>query len=114
MVAGDLDVPDAEPHGVRLLPYFDGYAYRVGNQPPALLYPGRAAERVLPGNFQILLVDGIVAGLGHQRRSGSRVDITVEPLGPLDAARLSDLDRQVERVGRSSRPGRGSSSARSP
>ncbi|KAB2349099.1 winged helix DNA-binding domain-containing protein [Actinomadura rudentiformis] len=99
VVAGDLDVPVVRPRGVRLLPYFDGYAYRVGNQPPALLYPGRAAERVLPGNFQILLVDGVVAGLWHQRRSGKRIDITVEPLGELGAAQLDDLDGQVERVG---------------
>jgi hypothetical protein len=45
-----------------LLPYFDGYAYRVGNQPPELLYPGPAGERVLRGNFQVLMVDGVVAG----------------------------------------------------
>ncbi len=61
--AGDTAVPPTRAQGVRLLPYFDGYAYRVGNQPPELLYPGRAAERVLPANFQFLVVDGMVAGL---------------------------------------------------
>jgi hypothetical protein len=54
---------------------------------------------VLPGNFQVLLVDGVVAGLWHQRRSGRRVDITVEPLRPLTAAQRGELDRQGERVG---------------
>ncbi|MEU5883016.1 winged helix DNA-binding domain-containing protein [Spirillospora sp. NPDC047279] len=97
--AGDIDVPEELPEGVRLLPYFDGYAYRVGNQPPARLYPGRAAERVLPGNFQVLLVDGVVGGLWHQRRSGRRIDVTVEPLGTLGRARLRELDDQVERLG---------------
>jgi hypothetical protein len=97
--AGDTAVPPAPPRGVRLLPYFDGYAYRVGNQPPELLYPGGAAERVLPGNFQVLLLDGVVGGLWHQRRSGRRLDITVEPLAPLTAARRRELDDQVERVG---------------
>jgi Winged helix DNA-binding domain len=99
VTAGDTEVPSAPPRGVRLLPYFDGYAYRVGNQPPELLYPGRAAERVLPGNFQVLLVDGVVAGLWHQRRSGRRIDITVEPLVQLTAAQRDELDHQGERVG---------------
>ncbi|GLW07071.1 hypothetical protein Misp01_22010 [Microtetraspora sp. NBRC 13810] len=99
VVAGDVEVPSGPPRGVRLLPYFDGYAYRVGNQPPELLYPGRAAERVLKGNFQALLVDGVVAGLWHQRRSGRRTDITVEPLVPLTAAQRAELDEQAERVG---------------
>ncbi|MFC6880989.1 winged helix DNA-binding domain-containing protein [Actinomadura yumaensis] len=93
------DVAADVPRGVRLLPYFDVYAYRVGNQPPALLYPGRASERVLRGNFQVLLVDGEVAGLWHQRRSGRRIEVTVEPLAPLSRARRSALDDQVARVG---------------
>ncbi|MEU8804743.1 winged helix DNA-binding domain-containing protein [Spirillospora sp. NPDC048819] len=94
---GDTAAPPDPPRGVRLLPYFDGYAYRVGNQPPELLYPGRAGER-LRGNFQVLLVDGVAAGLWHQRRSGRRVDVTVEPLVTLDRARRAELDEQVERV----------------
>ncbi|WP_433322994.1 winged helix DNA-binding domain-containing protein [Spirillospora sp. CA-294931] len=97
--SGDTAAPSGPPRGVRLLPYFDGYAYRVGNQPPALLYPGKAADRVLPGNFQILLVDGEVAGLWHQRRSGRRLALTVEPLVTLTRTQRADLDDQVERVG---------------
>jgi hypothetical protein len=99
VAAGDTTVPKEPPRGVRLLPYFDGYAYRVGNQPPELLYPGRAAERALRGNFQLLLVDGVVAGLWHQRRSGRRTDVTVEPLVRLTAGQRAELDRQVARVG---------------
>ncbi|WP_217999117.1 DNA glycosylase AlkZ-like family protein [Nocardiopsis trehalosi] len=60
--AGDGDAP---PRGVRLLPYFD--AYGVGSHPRALVFPGRAAERALnrgqAGNFPVLLVDGVVAGV---------------------------------------------------
>jgi hypothetical protein len=97
--AGDTAAPATSPRGVRLLPYFDTYAYRVGNQPPELLYPGRAAERVLRGNYQVLLVDGEVAGLWHQRRSGRRLAVTVEPLTDLSPARREELDAQVERVG---------------
>jgi hypothetical protein len=99
VAAGDTAVPAAPPEGVRLLPYFDGYAYRVGNQPPGLLYPGRAAERALRGNFQLLLVDGVVAGLWHQRRTGRRADITVEPLVRLTPGQREELDHQATRVG---------------
>jgi hypothetical protein len=47
----------------------------------------------------VLLVDGVVAGVWHQRRSGRRVDVTVEPFGRLTAARRRELDAQVQRVG---------------
>ncbi|MCD0449203.1 winged helix DNA-binding domain-containing protein [Actinocorallia sp. API 0066] len=98
VVAGDVDVPEAEPTGVRLLPYFDGYAYRVGNQPLSLLYPG-VAGRAARGNFQVLLVDGVAAGLWHQRRSGRRIAVTVEPFTPLTPARHDELVAQTERLG---------------
>jgi uncharacterized protein YukE len=99
--AGDAVVPPAEPEGVRLLPYFD--AYVVGGQPRELLYPGRAAERALTGgqagNVPVLLIDGTVAGVWHQRRSGRKIAVTVEPFGRLSAARRRALEAQVERVG---------------
>ncbi|MGP3932952.1 DNA glycosylase AlkZ-like family protein [Nonomuraea sp. KM88] len=47
----------------------------------------------------MLLVDGVVGGVWHQRRSGRRIDVTVEPLGDLSRAHLRELDEQVERVG---------------
>ncbi len=47
----------------------------------------------------MLLVDGVVAGVWHQRRSGRRIDVTVEPLGRLRAAQRRELEAQVERVG---------------
>jgi Winged helix DNA-binding domain len=98
VTAGDTAAPPTRPRGVRLLPYFDAYAYLVGNQPRELLYPGRAAKRAA-GNFQVLLIDGVVAGVWQQRRSGRKLDITVEPLVPLTLAQRRELDEQVERVG---------------
>lgn len=92
---GDTDVPVEAPRGVRLLPYFDNYAYVVGNQPRELLYPGAAAARV-KGNFQVLTVDGVVAGLWHQKRSGARLAVTVEALQDVDG---DAVDEQVTRVG---------------
>lgn len=94
---GDGAGPD-EPTGLRLLPYFDTYAYAVGND-RARLNPGVAATRA-KGNFQILLVDGVAGGIWHQKRSGRKVALTVEPFVKMTRARLRELDEQVDRVGR--------------
>ncbi|GAA2073518.1 winged helix DNA-binding domain-containing protein [Streptomyces albiaxialis] len=87
---------------VRLLPYFD--AFGIASHPRALLFPGRAYERALAGgqagNYPLLLLDGIVGGVWHQRRSGRRIQVTVEPLEPLDAARHAALEEEVARLGR--------------
>ena len=103
MVAGDTDFPAEWPApGVRLLPYFD--AFTIASQPRELLFAGTAYERALAGgqagNFPVLLIDGVVAGVWHQRRSGKWLDVTVEPLaGTLPAARRAELEEQVERTG---------------
>jgi hypothetical protein len=100
-VAGDTGAPSAPPTGVRLLPYFD--AYTVGCHPRELVFPGPAAERALAGgqggNYPVLLIDGVAAGVWHQRRSGRTLHITVEPLGDLGAARRRELENQVRRTG---------------
>jgi winged helix DNA-binding protein len=102
VIAGDTRTPP-EPHrGVRLLPYFD--AYVVAGQPRELLYPGAAGTRALvpsgqAGNYPVLLVDGVVGGVWHQRRSGRRLAITVEPLRELSAAQLRQLDDEASLVG---------------
>ncbi len=102
LAAGDTTALSTAPHGVRLLPYFD--AYVVGCQPRALLFPGRAAERALSpsgqaGNFPALLIDGIVAGVWSQRRSGRTLAIMVEPFDHLTAVQRRALDDQAERIG---------------
>jgi hypothetical protein len=100
--AGDTGMP-SEPHrGVRLLPYFDPYV--VAGQPRERLYPGAAAARALTpsgqaGNYPVLLVDGVVGGVWHQRRSGRKLTITVEPLGELTARQRRELDDEVSLVG---------------
>ena len=99
---GETSMSAERPRGLRLLPYFD--AFVVGGQPRELLFPGRATERALSpsgqaGNFPVVLVDGVVAGVWHQRRSGRKLDITVEPFGRLTPTRRAELDEQVERVG---------------
>lgn len=98
--AGDTEFPEEPVRGVRLLPYFD--AYGIAAQPRDLLFPGRAADRALSrgqaGNYPLLLVDGAVAGVWHQRRRGRQVTVTVEPLLPLTARRERELAEQAERV----------------
>ncbi len=98
---GDTTFDAAPAPEVRLLPYFD--AFQVGSQPRARLFPGRAAERALAGsqagNFPVLLLDGEVGGVWHQKRAGRRVAITVEPLGRLTRRQLAALEVEVERIG---------------
>ncbi|MGW2719442.1 winged helix DNA-binding domain-containing protein [Streptomyces sp. NPDC001492] len=101
VVAGDTEFPEGRLPGVRLLPYFD--AYGIAAQPRELLFPGAARDRALAGgqagNYPVLLVDGVVAGVWHQRRRGRRTTVTVEPLGRLTARQKRELGEQVERVG---------------
>ncbi|MFJ8592738.1 winged helix DNA-binding domain-containing protein [Streptomyces sp. NPDC093598] len=101
VAAGDTDFPDGPPRGVRLLPYFD--AYVVAGQPRERLFPGPAYQRALgggqAGNYPVLLVDGVVAGVWHQRRRGRRTTVTVEPLVRLTARQERELGEQAERVG---------------
>ena len=101
MWRGDAGFDAPEPPPVRLLPYFD--AFQVGSQPRGLLFPGRASERALAGrqagNYPVLLLDGVVAGVWHQKRSGRRLAVTVEPLGRLTRAQRTALEAEVERVG---------------
>ncbi|MET8124797.1 winged helix DNA-binding domain-containing protein [Streptomyces sp. NPDC005065] len=101
LVAGDTDFPAGPARGVRLLPYFDAFA--IASQPRERLFPGAAYTRALAGgqagNHPVLLIDGTVAGVWHQRRSGRRIAVTVEPLSPLTTGQLRGLEEQVERVG---------------
>jgi Winged helix DNA-binding domain len=101
-VAGDTGTPPQPHRGIRLLGYFD--AFVVAGQPRERLYPGPAATRALSpagqaGNYPVLLVDGVVGGVWHQRRSGRKLAITVEPLGELTATQRRQLEDEVELVG---------------
>ncbi|WP_350275286.1 winged helix DNA-binding domain-containing protein [Kribbella sp. HUAS MG21] len=97
---GDDEFPDERAEGVRLLPYFD--AYGVGSFPRELLFPGkafaRATARGQAGNYPLLLVDGVVSGVWHQKKSGRTVHVTVEALRPLNRRRRRLLDAEVDRL----------------
>ena len=102
VAADDTTFADGPVPPIVLLPYFD--AFVIGCRPRERLFPGPAATRALApsgqaGNFPVLLVDGVAAGVWHQRRSGRRVAVTVEPLRRLSRAHLTALDAEVARVG---------------
>ena len=99
---GDTAAPPGPHRGIRLLPYFD--AYVVAGQPRERLYPEAAAARALTpagqaGNYPVLLVDGVVGGVWHQRRSGRKLAITVEPLRELTPPQRRQLDDEAALVG---------------
>ncbi|MBP2471317.1 hypothetical protein JOF53_000189 [Crossiella equi] len=98
--ADDPFTADEPAPGLCLLPYFD--AYSVGCHPRDLVFPGKANQRALKrgqaGAYPVVLVDGVVAGVWHQRRSGRRLVVTVEPCGRWPAGRRRLLAEQVERA----------------
>ncbi len=99
--AGDTGTLPRPHRGIHLLPYFD--AYVVAGQPRGRLYPEAAAARALTpagqaGNYPVLLIDGVVGGVWHQRRSGHRLAITVEPLRELTAPQRRQLDDEASLV----------------
>ncbi|MFL1379182.1 winged helix DNA-binding domain-containing protein [Nocardiopsis protaetiae] len=100
-VAGDVEAAPGPVPEVLLLPYFD--AYTVGAHPREVVFPGAAHRRALAGsqagNYPVLYLDGVAAGVWHQRRSGRRLDVTVEALVPLSAARREAVAERVERIG---------------
>jgi hypothetical protein len=101
-VAGDTRTPPRPHQAIRLLPYFD--AYIVTGQPRERLHPAAAATRALTpagqaGNYPVLLVDGVVGGVWHQRRSDRKLAITVEPLRELTAPQRRQLDDEAGLVG---------------
>lgn len=87
---------------VMLLPYFDPYT--VGSHPREVLFPGRVRERALArgqaGNFPVLYLRGRAAGVWHQRRSGSRLQVRVEPVVELTAAQREGVAERVQELGR--------------
>ena len=101
VLRSDPDAITTEPAGARLLPYFDSYV--VAGQPRESLFPGAAGARALArgqaGNYPVILIDGVVSGLWHHRRSGKKVEITAELFRPAGSLQLDELAQQADRVG---------------
>jgi hypothetical protein len=101
LLTNDRQFTDTDPGGVWLLPYFDAFA--IAWQPRELLFPGRAADRALTGGqagpVPLLLVDGVVAGVWHQRKTAKNLTITVESFVGLSPSQRGELEAQAVRVG---------------
>jgi hypothetical protein len=102
VLAGDTEVLDArEKMPVRLLPHFDCYV--IGCHPRDRLLPPEWNERVpprtTPSQLQVLLVDGVVAGLWERKAKGARVDIKVESWVELNKRQKGQLEEEAVRVG---------------
>jgi hypothetical protein len=65
------------------------------------LLPGAAADRASAaghaGGYPLLLVDGLVSGVWHQRRAGRFLDVTVEPMVELRPSHRREPDVPVGR-----------------
>ncbi|HJV15651.1 MAG TPA: winged helix DNA-binding domain-containing protein [Propionibacteriaceae bacterium] len=99
----DMPAPEQVAGSVLLLPYFD--AYVVGSHPRDPLFPGKATQRARApsgqaGNYPVLIIDGVVAGVWHQRRSGKWIEVTVEPLTSLTERHRGAVEAQVLRIGK--------------
>jgi DNA glycosylase AlkZ-like len=102
VASGDRELPQKPHRGVRLLPYFD--AYVIACQPRPRLFPAAAAARALTpsgsaGSYPVMLVDGVVGGVWHMRRTGKQLAITVEPLKALTAKHRRQLADEVDLIG---------------
>jgi hypothetical protein len=84
---------------VHLLPRFD--CYIVGCHPRRQLIPAAAPAPLQRGTaapFQVLLVDGAVAGLWEQQRRGNQLAVRVAPFNPLSTAQYEQLEQQAHRM----------------
>ncbi|GAA2882118.1 winged helix DNA-binding domain-containing protein [Streptosporangium fragile] len=97
----------SDPRCLRLLPQYE--AYVLGSGPKEVIVPKDTAGRVFEhgrGRFegavahQIMLLDGVVAGMWERRQKGDTVEIKVESFVDLDSGRRRELEREAERVGR--------------
>ena len=86
--------------GVRFLPAHDPY---LQLRDRSLLAPDRAVQRRLwrrAGNPGLLLLDGRPAGTWRSTKKGSRLLVTIEPLGRIEPGRRSEIETEVEGVAR--------------
>jgi len=95
-------LPAGEPDGARLLPYFDPYV--VGCRPRQRLFAADIDQRALnrtgqAGTLPVLLIDGVVGGIWHQRKAGRVIEVTVEPFLELTKAQYLAVAEQAERLG---------------
>ncbi|HSI81663.1 MAG TPA: winged helix DNA-binding domain-containing protein [Solirubrobacterales bacterium] len=86
---------------VRLLPAFDTYLMGYSERVHAVDADGE--RRVLPGGGILrptICLDGRLVGLWSSKRSGRRLEISIEPFAPLTDPVLAAIEREAADVGR--------------
>ena len=105
VLAGDRVFPSPSSQ-VRLLPEYDVYV--MGFRERDQLVPQPVGELIAshgrgryegPAGVRLVLVDGVAAGLWERRKRGKRVELTVRLAQRLGKARLTELEREADRVG---------------
>ncbi|HEY3462190.1 MAG TPA: winged helix DNA-binding domain-containing protein [Gaiellaceae bacterium] len=105
VLAGDRSFP-APSRQVRLLPEYDVYV--MGFRERDQLVPQPVRELIAshgrgryegPAGVRLVLVDGVAAGLWERRKRGKRVELEVRLARRLGKARLTELEREADRVG---------------
>ena len=102
VVAGDSDTPDSPTGASGCCPTSTPSWWPASLGSGSIRAPPR--DRALSpsgqaGNYPVLLVDGVVGGVWHQRRSGRRLAVTVEPLSELTTTQRRQLGEEVDLLG---------------
>jgi hypothetical protein len=101
ILAGDVaDMRSARgPRTVRLLPAFDPWVVGAFREQP-FLPPERLAEIFRPQGWiaPVVLVDGRIAGTWGHRRSGRRLEVSVDGFGRLPRWAVAGIEREAERI----------------
>jgi hypothetical protein len=86
---------------VHLLPQFDSYV--VGCHPREQLIPPMSAERLgrrdTAAQFNVLLVDGMVAGIWERQRRAKRLAIRIDAFSNLSSKQREAVEAQAARMG---------------
>lgn len=85
---------------VRLLPAFD--AYLLGYADRDDIVPPEHRKQVYHGGqtVPVVLVDGVAAGVWRYKKSGKRLNITVEPFDSFDTAVKAGIESEANDIGR--------------
>jgi hypothetical protein len=94
------DAPDDARQSIKLLPHFDSYG--IGSFPRELTFPGVAGKRALAhgqaGTHPVILVDGVVGGIWHAKRTSRRFDLVAQLFVPRSRIQRAEVEAEASRM----------------